>query len=454
MKKNESAEISIGSASGIAGVGSIPFGKGYFQSGNNGAMGIQFTPSEEPRLKSYKNMKHSKKNLKKMKKIKKFEDFINEDACATMGNTGGMGAVVSAQPSATPGDTNGSIPGSGDIGQGLGTAYTKPQLQLKKKKKKVKKIQTFEKYFGGNSGYVGYSMSKRAKDARNDGKYPKTDFKKEYHITDNSLNSLIDAGYINNNEWHHTSKYGNKTIFYSWDEDYYFDIYISNKKEIDKISSDKKLNQKETVDKIKYIFENSDIYKNKEIEEEKLYNRKKHEMSIWTNYNNNILELNKQIKNIDREINMQFNDNLPQNKLSKSPSGALFYNHSENDESSGILIEPNRLNNLSWRNKYLQLSDNIDNDIKIKTRLEYIKDADIAFNKIDKNLFIEKQKLEKQKEEERLLYNKNLEIFRKNENIDNFTARYYDNYDDEEDENHYEENSIDALKKIQMYENK
>jgi hypothetical protein len=36
--------------------------------------------------------------------------------------------------------------------------------------------------------------------------------------------------------------------------------------------------------------------------------------------------------------------------------------------------------------------------------------------------------------------------------IDNFTARYYDNYDDEEDINSYEENSIEALKKIQMFE--
>lgn len=74
MKKYESAEISIGSASGNAGVGSVPFGKGYFQSGNSGAMDIQFTPSEEPRLKSYKNMKHSKKNLKKIKNFKEYNE--------------------------------------------------------------------------------------------------------------------------------------------------------------------------------------------------------------------------------------------------------------------------------------------------------------------------------------------------------------------------------------------
>jgi hypothetical protein len=76
MKKYESAEISIGSASGKAGVGSVPFGRGYFQSGsNNGASGINFTPDEEPRFKSYKNMKHSKK---KLRKIKKYKDFLNE----------------------------------------------------------------------------------------------------------------------------------------------------------------------------------------------------------------------------------------------------------------------------------------------------------------------------------------------------------------------------------------
>lgn len=146
MGKNESAEISIGSASGIAGVGSIPFGKGYFQSGNNGAMGIQFTPSEEPRLKSYKNMKHSKKKLKKMKK---FNEYINEDACATMGNSGGMGAVVAAQPSSTPGAVNASDAtiGSGDIGQVLGTAYTKPEFKMKKdKKRKLKKLNDFSNF--------------------------------------------------------------------------------------------------------------------------------------------------------------------------------------------------------------------------------------------------------------------------------------------------------------------
>ena len=148
MKKIFESEVSTGNASGKAGVASIPFGRGYYQSGaNNGAPGIAFTPSGEPTFQTYKSMKHSKENIKrKKKKMKKFEEFINEDACATAGNTGGMGAVVAAQPSSTPGDVAGGTPGSGDIGQTLGT-YTKPTLNLKKdKKKKMKNITSFKNF--------------------------------------------------------------------------------------------------------------------------------------------------------------------------------------------------------------------------------------------------------------------------------------------------------------------
>jgi hypothetical protein len=79
--------------------------------------------------------------------MKKFERFIIEDV-ATMGNTGGMGNVVAAQPSSTPGSVNSadSLPGSGDIGQVLGT-YTKPGLNSKKRKdKKEKKIKSFNNF--------------------------------------------------------------------------------------------------------------------------------------------------------------------------------------------------------------------------------------------------------------------------------------------------------------------
>ena len=145
MKKFES-EVSTGNMTGKAGVSSIPFGRGYMQSGgNNGSCGVQFTPSSEPNFKTYKSMKHTKKKLKR--KMKKFEEFMTEDAYATMGNTGGMGAVVAAQPSATPGATNApdSIPGSGDIGQSLGT-FTKPQSILKKEKRKKGKMKNLTSF--------------------------------------------------------------------------------------------------------------------------------------------------------------------------------------------------------------------------------------------------------------------------------------------------------------------
>lgn len=142
MKKIFESEISTGNASGKAGVPSIPFGRGFYQyGGNNGACGIQFTPSEEPTYKTYKSMRHSKKRLRK--KMKKFEKFITEDACATMGNTGGMGPVVAAQPGASPGEQG--TKGSGDIGQSLGT-YMKSPPKLKKGKKGKKIITSFKNF--------------------------------------------------------------------------------------------------------------------------------------------------------------------------------------------------------------------------------------------------------------------------------------------------------------------
>lgn len=41
------------------------------------------------------------------------------------------------------------------------------------------------------------------------------------------------------------------------------------------------------------------------------------------------------------------------------------------------------------------------------------------------------------------------------EEIDNFTARYYDNYDDEEDsfeDDNFDQNNIENIKRIQLYE--
>lgn len=77
------------------------------------------------------------------------------------------------------------------------------------------------RWYGGNSGYVGYSMSKRAAEAREEGRFPKTDFMNEYDVSKRDLDELVNAGVINNSEWHHTSKYGNKTTFYGWEIDDY-----------------------------------------------------------------------------------------------------------------------------------------------------------------------------------------------------------------------------------------
>lgn len=151
MKIFES-EVSTGNASGKAGVSSIPFGRGFYNyGGNNGESGIAFTPSSEPNFKTYKSMKHSKKDMKKRKRKKmvKFEEFIIEDAAATAGNTGGMGNVVAATPSSTPGDVAGSTPGSGDIGQSLSGAFMKSAPNLKKRKDgkyKMKKIKSYDSF--------------------------------------------------------------------------------------------------------------------------------------------------------------------------------------------------------------------------------------------------------------------------------------------------------------------
>jgi hypothetical protein len=48
--------------------------------------------------------------------ILNFKQFLNEDAYANAANVTGMGAVVTSQPSAIPGDASGATTGSGDIG--------------------------------------------------------------------------------------------------------------------------------------------------------------------------------------------------------------------------------------------------------------------------------------------------------------------------------------------------
>lgn len=88
---------------------------------------------------------------------------------------------------------------------------------------------------GGNSGYVGFSMSKRAAEAKEEGRFPKTQFVKEYGVPAAHLDALVAAGIISNDEWHHTSKFGNKTPFYGWVEDSFLQAYNDNKAAIEDI---------------------------------------------------------------------------------------------------------------------------------------------------------------------------------------------------------------------------
>lgn len=93
--------------------------------------------------------------------------------------------------------------------------------------------------FGGNSGYDGYSMSIRARNARAEGKFPKTDFRKIYNVSQASFDALLRTHWILNSEWHHTSKYGNRTQFYEWDKPEIADFYLENKTTIDRLARQK-----------------------------------------------------------------------------------------------------------------------------------------------------------------------------------------------------------------------
>lgn len=108
--------------------------------------------------------------------------------------------------------------------------------------------------FGGNSGYDGYSMSKRAVWARSEGKYPKTDFKRVYGLTPKMFNLLLGCEIIMSYEWHHTSSWGNETPFYEWDAPSYradladsvydnpfYQIYKQNKDELSRLANSKEI---------------------------------------------------------------------------------------------------------------------------------------------------------------------------------------------------------------------
>ena len=190
---------------------------------------------------------------------------------------------------------------------------------------------------GGNSGYVGYSMSKRAEQAREEGRFPKTDFKKEYKVSENALQALTRVGIISNNEWHHTSSYGNKTTFYGWTEEGYAEYYLDNKKEIDKASTDLLKLREEDIDKYyseladfkKKMNESFDAYADEYANEQELrsktsdaiiaeYQRQKREYASTEGTSNSfpsILKWQSQNKDLVKEI-----ENKVRQEMQSSPT--------------------------------------------------------------------------------------------------------------------------------------
>ena len=101
--------------------------------------------------------------------------------------------------------------------------------------------------YGGNSGYVGYSKSVRAMLAENEGKYPKTTFKKVYGLSEKKFKELEDRGIISVSEWHHTSMYGNRTNYYSIDDEFLFYAVIGDKEKAYELYLERKNKTAETV---------------------------------------------------------------------------------------------------------------------------------------------------------------------------------------------------------------
>lgn len=121
--------------------------------------------------------------------ITRFTDFLFEDgegggvASATMGNTNGMGSVISPTVSAIPGDVAGSTPGSGDLAAKTGT-YTK--TTSKKRRRKLKNftegvgtekenmyITKFDEFSGVRKAneHIGTDEYSRRKTAQGDEEY-------------------------------------------------------------------------------------------------------------------------------------------------------------------------------------------------------------------------------------------------------------------------------------------
>lgn len=98
---------------------------------------------------------------------------------------------------------------------------------LLKSRKGVSGIGSPRRVFGGNSGYVNYSKSKRAVQAEAEGKRSISHFDRAFVEQVNAILATVGAEPLTiarakriaqntqADEWHHTSMYGNKTNYYS-----------------------------------------------------------------------------------------------------------------------------------------------------------------------------------------------------------------------------------------------
>lgn len=78
-------------------------------------------------------------------------------------------------------------------------------------------------------GYIGFSISAKAAKAKQDGRYPKTEFKQVYGISEKKFQELLKGGVIYKSEWHHTSCKYNRTDFFDIDDKVKFFIAIGDK---------------------------------------------------------------------------------------------------------------------------------------------------------------------------------------------------------------------------------
>lgn len=139
---------------------------------------------KDKKLRSYNKIGSDIDNLHRVSKktnnenMKTWEEFnrLNEDdggggvAGATLGNTGGMGAIVSAQPSSIPGDVAGGTKGSGDIGQPLGIFTKQPSGTQPIKRKKNRKDKRDKPYHKIGAGIDNFYVTKYTETKNNGGK--------------------------------------------------------------------------------------------------------------------------------------------------------------------------------------------------------------------------------------------------------------------------------------------